>query len=117
MKKNPITGKATKKTAAQDAPEAQDAAPEQSEAEALRAELEAVKRELANAQAKKSRPDGALTVKASEKGCVCVYGLMRFPVSLYKSQWKRLFANKKNIEAFIKDNDEILPDKKAKAAK
>ena len=97
-KKNLITGAASKTDAAP-APEAQ--ADEQSEADALRAELEAMKREVANLQAKKNRAQGELTIKASEKGCVCVYGLMRFPVSLYKSQWKRLFENKERVEEFM----------------
>jgi len=113
MKKNPINGKPTKKAATKDAPEAQAQTDEQSEADALRAELEAMKREVANLQAKKTRAQGELTIKASQKGCVCVYGLMRFPVSLYKSQWKRLFENKERVEAFIEENADILPDKKA----
>lgn len=119
-KKNLITGKDTKdspKTDSAPEAEAQSAAPEQSEADALRAELAQVKKELANAEAKKNRAEGELTMKVSVKGCVSVYGMGRFPQSLYKSQWKRLEKEMPRIMEFIKANDAILPEKKAAVKK
>jgi len=115
--KDLISGKNVNKADTKDAPKAVADAPEQSEADALRAELAEVKKDLANAQAKKDRAPGELTIKASAKGCVCVYGLMRFPVSLYKSQWQRLAKEMGRVDAFIKENDAILPDKKAAPVK
>ncbi len=118
--KNLITGKNSSKDnskAAKPAPEAQDSAPDQSDNDALRAELAEVKKELANAQAKKTRAEGELTLKVSQKGCVSVYGMGRFPQSLYKSQWARLAKEMPRIMAFIKENDSILPEKKAAPVK
>ncbi len=45
-----------------------------------------------------------ITFKVSEKGGLSVYGLGRFPVTLYRGQWERLFAARAEIEAFIKTN-------------
>jgi hypothetical protein len=67
--------------------------------EALKAENERLKQ----AQARK------LSIKISEKGCICVYGLnARFPVSLYPAQWEALFGLKSEIEATIEANGEEL---------
>jgi hypothetical protein len=49
-----------------------------------------------------------LSFKVSEKGAVSVYGLGRFPVTLYGQQWPRLFAEMENILAFIKANEAKL---------
>lgn len=49
-----------------------------------------------------------LTIKMGEKGGVCVYGLMKFPVTLYREQWQALKAFFPEIEAFILDNKETL---------
>ncbi len=54
---------------------------------------------------------GSLRLKVSEKGAVSVYGLGRFPVTLYKEQWKRLLAISEQITAFIRDNDDKLKAK------
>jgi hypothetical protein len=48
----------------------------------------------------------------SPKGGVSVYGLGRFPVTLYKEQWLRLLAAEKQIRSFIRDNDGKLSVKK-----
>ena len=53
-----------------------------------------------------------MSLKVSEKGGVSVYGLGRFPVTLYKEQWSRLLDMADDIRAFIKEND---PKLKAKA--
>lgn len=50
----------------------------------------------------------AITVKVSEKGAVSVYGMGRFPVTLYAEQWERLFASRERIETFIAANRSIL---------
>jgi hypothetical protein len=47
----------------------------------------------------------------SEKGAVSVYGLGRFPVTLYKEQWAKLLDMAHEIRAFIKDNDAKLKSK------
>ena len=69
------------------------------ENEKLRTENEELKRCL--------RRDG-LTCKVSQKGGVSVYGLGRFPVTLYKEQWFRLLDIKNEILEFIKENDAQL---------
>jgi hypothetical protein len=50
-------------------------------------------------------------IKVSEKGGVSVYGLGRFPVTLYKEQWIKLLAMSDEIRAFIKDNESKLKTK------
>ncbi len=50
----------------------------------------------------------ALTCKVSEKGAVSVYGLGRFPVTLYRSQWERLFLARQQIAEFVKTNSALL---------
>ena len=48
---------------------------------------------------------GGLTLKVSEKGAVSLYGMGRFPVTLYKEQWLRILGSAPDIEAFIRDNE------------
>ena len=67
----------------------------QSELERLRAENEALKR----------RQQRGVTLKVSEKGGVSVYGLGRFPVTLYKEQWTKLLEMADEIRAFIRENE------------
>jgi len=43
-------------------------------------------------------------MKVSEKGAVSVYGLGRFPVTLYQEQWVKLLATADDIKAFIEEN-------------
>lgn len=71
----------------------------------LAAELEKLKAE--NASLKKARNAG-VSFKVSEKGAVSVYGLGRFPVTLYKEQWERLLAAGDQIRSFIADNADKL---------
>ena len=75
----------------------------------LRAELERLKREN---EALKSRPQkGVTSLRVSEKGGVSVYGLGRFPVTLYKEQWRRLLDMADEIRAFIRDHESELKSK------
>jgi hypothetical protein len=57
------------------------------------------------------RKPGQLRLKISEKGGMSVYGLGRFPVTLYKEQWSRLLDHTDEIRAFLKDNDQQLKAK------
>lgn len=54
------------------------------------------------------RKDPVLRLKVSEKGGLSVYGLGRFPVTLYKEQWVRLLDYSDEIRAFLKENDGLL---------
>lgn len=67
-----------------------------------REELEAM---VARFQAQSQRK---LTLKVSEKGAVSLYGMGRFPVTLYGSQWERLLDNAVVIREFLKDNANLL---------
>jgi hypothetical protein len=76
--------------------------------EDLKAELERLKAE--NEQLKQ-RGSRATSIKVSEKGGVSVYGLGRFPVTLYKEQWTKLLDMADDIRAFIKENEPKLKTK------
>ena len=71
------------------------------EIERLRAENESLKRSSTK----------ELFMKVSQKGALSVYGLGRFPVTLYKEQWLRLLAMEGNIRDFIEQNDSELKGK------
>lgn len=79
--------------------------------EDLKAELERLRQE--NAALKKGSASG-LRLKVSEKGAVSVYGMGKFPVTLYKEQWLRLFEISDDIRAFIAANDAQLKSKQDK---
>lgn len=49
-----------------------------------------------------------LNLKVTEKGGVAVYGLGRFPLTLYLSQWEKLFESIESIKAFVEANREQL---------
>ena len=75
----------------------------------LRAELERLKSEN---EALKARPKAGVTsLRVSEKGGVSVYGLGRFPVTLYKEQWLKLLAMADEIRRFIEENAARLKTK------
>jgi len=71
----------------------------------LRAELERLKAEN---ESLKNRRSGALSMKVSEKGGLSVYGLGRFPVTLYQEQWLKLLGLGDEIRAFIKEHQSQL---------
>lgn len=54
-----------------------------------------------------------LSLKVSEKGAVSVHGMGRFPVTLYKQQWKQLLEIAGQITQFLNDNDSKLTVKGA----
>lgn len=76
--------------------------------EDLKAELERLKAENEALKNKKTR---TAFLKISEKGAVSVYGLGRFPVTLYKEQWIRLLDMGDDIRNFIDENQEKLKSK------
>lgn len=59
----------------------------------------------------KSKVTCALNLKVSEKGAISIYGLGRFPVTLYKSQMTRLLAMSDDIQAFILKHSNVLTEK------
>lgn len=54
------------------------------------------------------------TFKVSAKGAVSVYGLGRYPVTLYKEQWVNLLSVVDRLKAFIAANESVLASKEAK---
>ncbi len=76
--------------------------------EDLKAELERLRTE--NALLKKGAGP-AIRMKISEKGGVSIYGLGRFPVTLYKEQWLKLLDMSDDIRAFIAANEAQLKTK------
>ena len=73
-----------------------------------RAELERLRAE--NDRLKRTQSRG-LSLKVSEKGGVSVYGMGRFPVTLYKEQWTKLLDMAEEIRAFIRDHESELKAK------
>ena len=74
----------------------------------MQAELERLRAE--NAKLKGQSAKG-LRLKVSEKGAVSVYGLGRFPLTLYKEQWEKVLDLSEDIKAFIVEHDSELKAK------
>ena len=74
----------------------------------LKAELERLRAEN---EKLKNRNTRGVSLKVSEKGGVSVYGLGRFPVTLYKEQWSKLLDMAEDIRTFIRENDGRLKSK------
>ena len=72
----------------------------QAEIERLRAENESLK-----------KPRGQMSLRVSEKGALSVYGLGRFPVTLYREQWEKLLGMADEIRRFIQENSHSLKKK------
>ena len=73
--------------------------------EDIQSELERLRAENAALKQKKT---GSASMKVSEKGAVSVYGLGRFPVTLYQEQWAKLLGMAPEIAAFIEENKDKL---------
>jgi hypothetical protein len=73
---------------------------------------EDVQAELARLRAEneslKKKRNAATSMKVSEKGAVSVYGLGRFPVTLYQEQWQKLLLMAEDIKTFIAENQDRL---------
>jgi hypothetical protein len=76
--------------------------------EDMKSELERLRAENERLKQKTTR---ATSLKVSEKGGVSVYGLGRFPVTLYKEQWGKLLDMADEIRAFIAENESKLKTK------
>ena len=76
--------------------------------ETLRAEVERLRAENETLKARTTR---GVSLRVSEKGGLSVYGLGRFPVTLYKEQWLKLLDMADDIQAFIREHE---PELKAK---
>ena len=76
--------------------------------ENMQAELERLRAE--NESLKKAGSRG-ISLKVSQKGAVSLYGMGRFPVTLYKEQWLKILEMSDVLKAFIKDNDAALTAK------
>jgi hypothetical protein len=76
--------------------------------EDLKAELERLRNE--NASLKRVAAT-SIRMKVSEKGAVSIYGMGRFPVTLYKEQWLKLLDMSSEIRNFIAENDAHLKTK------
>ena len=74
----------------------------------MRAELERLRREN---EALKQKTERGLSLKVSAKGAVSLYGLGRFPVTLYKEQWTRVLDMADEIRAFLSEHDAELKSK------
>ncbi len=76
----------------------------------LKAELARLKAENEALKTKKGA-GGTLSMKVSEKGALSIYGMGRFPVTLYKEQWLKLLGITEEIKKFIQENDSRLKAK------
>ena len=79
--------------------------------EELKAELERLQRENETLKSQSRARAGQLSMKVSEKGGVSIYGLGRFPVTLYQEQWKKLLDSADAIREFIQANESQLKKK------
>lgn len=76
--------------------------------EDMQAELERLRAE--NESLKKAGSRG-ISLKVSQKGAVSLYGMGRFPVTLYKEQWLKILERSDVLKSFIADNDSALKTK------
>jgi len=74
------------------------------------AELEALRAENARLK-EKMQARQTITFKVSDKGALSVYGLQRWPVTLYKQQWLKLAKVMPQLQEFISANDGALAEK------
>lgn len=79
--------------------------------ESVEAELARLRAENEELKKKSGGSPKDMYFKVSQKGAVSVYGLGRFPVTLYKEQWERLLGRADDIREFIKENESELKTK------
>jgi hypothetical protein len=77
--------------------------------ENLQVELERLRAE--NEALKNKQQQRGLTLKVGEKGGVSLYGVGRFPLTLYKEQWAKVLDHAEEIRAFIQENEHKLKSK------
>ena len=82
--------------------------------ENVQAELERLRKENQELKAKTASQPRGLSMKVSEKGALSIYGMGKFPVTLYKEQWFKLLNIADDIRKFINDNDSALKTKEQK---
>ena len=75
-----------------------------------KAEIERLRAENERLKNKKST-EGSLSMKVSEKGALSIYGMGRFPVTLYKEQWLKLLGIADQIKKYIEENNSRLKTK------
>lgn len=80
-------------------------------------EIERLKAENTELKKPVTKGDRRLAMKVSEKKALSVYGLGRFPVTLFKDQWRRLLDIADEIRQFIKDHDTELAGIESKPVK
>ena len=76
--------------------------------EDLKAEIERLRAENERLKNKSVR---GLSLKVSEKGAASLYGVGRFPGTLYKEQWTKILGMAAEIETSIRENDHLLKAK------
>ena len=76
--------------------------------QAMQAELAALKAQNAKLKAQAERK---ISLKVSAKKAMSLYGMGRFPVTLYKEQWLKSLEMSDVIKAFIADNNSALKEK------
>jgi hypothetical protein len=82
--------------------------------EQLQAVIAELTKQNAELQAKAKKSTGGPSCKVTEKGAVSFYGVGRFPVTLYKTQWEKLIGNIDMVKQFLTDNDAKLSVKEDK---
>lgn len=78
----------------------------------MKAELERLQKENESLKARTSK---GISLKVSEKGGVSVYGMGRFPITLYKEQWIKLLDMSDDLRRFIEENSSKLKSKEGPA--
>lgn len=79
--------------------------------------IEQLKQELKLEKEKKIQSSTKFELKVSPKGCCSVYmGKKKWPVSLYKSDWKLILSKKDEILKFLEDNADKLASKESDAS-
>ena len=76
--------------------------------EELKAELERLKKENETLKTAAKAKPGSFSMKVSEKGGLSIYGLGRFPVTLYQEQWSKLLERADDSRDFLKANESSL---------